>query len=142
MTGPQGIGIKGLHHIAIAVRNLEEASGRYQAEMGLHLSHTEEIPARGVKIAYFPLGGTRLELIEPVNPDTGIARFLSKRGEGIHHLAYAVEDLDRSLDLCRGRGMALIDEKPRLGGEGNLVAFLHPRSTGGVLTELVEQKSS
>jgi len=124
------------------VRDLEEAIGRYQAQLGLSLSRVEELPGAGVRIAYFPLGGTRLELIQPLDPNSGVARFLSKRGEGIHHLAYAVEDLGRSLDLCRRQEMELIDHVPRPGGEGALVAFLHPRSTGGVLTELVEEKAS
>ncbi|MBI3014912.1 MAG: methylmalonyl-CoA epimerase [Candidatus Tectomicrobia bacterium] len=140
MAGSEGIGIKRLHHIGIVVRDLEEAIGRYQARLGLSLSHVEELPGAGVRIAYFPLGGTRLELIQPLDPNSGVARFLSKRGEGMHHLAYAVEDLGRSLDLCRRQEMELIDQVPRPGGEGASVAFLHPRSTGGVLTELIEEK--
>src|SRR3990172_694489 len=142
MALPEGIAIKRLHHIGIVVRDLVEAIGRYQTQLGLSLSHREDLPSSGVRIAYFPLGESCLELIEPLDPNSGIARFLSKRGEGVHHIAYAVENIDRSLELCRLREMDLIDDVPRTGGAGALVAFLHPRSTAGVLTELVAEKGA
>lgn len=121
-------------HIAVAVSSLEEGCALFQSLTGDVCSPVEELPAQGVRVAF--VGS--VELLEPLGPETTVGRFLDRRGPGLHHLAYRVPDLPRTLARLRDAGVELIDHEPRTGARGHQVAFLHPRSTGGVLVELVE----
>jgi methylmalonyl-CoA/ethylmalonyl-CoA epimerase len=125
-----------LAHIGIAVRSLETILPFYRDVLGLGDTPLDD--ADGARIAGLTAGDALVELLEPTLPDSPIAKFLEKRGPGIHHLCFAVPDLDESLARCRKAGLRLIDETPRLGAEGKRIAFLHPSSTGGVLIELTE----
>jgi methylmalonyl-CoA epimerase len=125
-------------HIGIAVNNLDEALRLYHAAMGLPLHGRERVEQDRVEVAFLPVGDTEVELLEPTHPDSPVARFLEKRGEGIHHIAFEVEDIEQAMKAMRDQGFRLIDEQPRPGAGGVRVAFLHPKSTGGVLIELCE----
>jgi len=127
-----------LDHIAIAVKDLECALKPYQEALGLTVSEMEEIPGQQVRIAYLPIGDTEIELLEPTTDDSGVAKFLEKRGEGLHHICLEVDDLKATLARLKAQGMRLIDEEPRDGGKGKRIAFVHPRSMNGVLIELTE----
>lgn len=127
--------IVGVDHIGLAVRSLTDASIFYGDQMGLRLSDPEEVSSQGVRVVFAEAGNTRLELLEPLSDASSIARFLDKRGPGLHHVAYRVTDIEACLSTARTQGLRLIDESPRPGAHGMLVAFLHPSSTGGVLTE-------
>ncbi|MFQ5837743.1 MAG: methylmalonyl-CoA epimerase [Thermoplasmata archaeon] len=129
--------VRKLEHVGIAVRSLEEASAAYEA-LGLDLSSVEEVPGEQVKVAIFSVGETRIELLEPTAEDSAIARFLQKRGEGIHHLAFQVDDLERTCDELEAAGVRLVYEAPRVGEGGSRVNFIHPSSARGVLIELRE----
>ena len=124
-------------HIGIAVRSLDSALRAYAA-IGLRPEATESVQSEGVTVAFLRVGDAHLELLEPLGPDTVIARFLDKRGEGLHHVALAVDDIRASMEQARRNGLAVIDETPRLGARGREVAFVHPKSTGGVLLEFVQ----
>ena len=130
--------IKGLHHVSIVVKNLEDSLKFYEATFGLRAEKVETIPEQGVKAALLPVGGAEIELIEPIDPNTGVAKFLESRGEGVHHLCLEVEDIDRGLAEMEKKGIQLIDKKGRRGLAGK-VGFLHPRSTRGVLIELAQK---
>lgn len=125
------------HHIGVAVERLEPAIDRYRA-LGLVLDHVEEVPAGGVRAAFMNSGGVPVELIEPLGPSSPVARFLARRGEGLHHVAFAVADIPAELVRLEKLGFELVDRAPRPGARGHLVAFLHPRSAHGVLIELVQ----
>ncbi len=125
-------------HIGIAVRNLDEALRLYHDTLGIPLLGRETVESDQVSVAFLPIGDTRVELLEATDPESPVARFIERRGEGVHHLAFEVDDLEKALEVLRDRGFRLIDEKPRLGAGGALVAFVHPRSTSGVLIELCE----
>lgn len=127
-----------IHHIGIATNELEAAASVWDDLLGLPAAHTEEVPGQKVRVCMLPLGESRLELLEPTSPDSPISKFLEKRGGGIHHIAVGVEDIRSALHDLKARGARLIDEEPRAGAGGCLVAFIHPSSTGGVLLELVE----
>ena len=127
-----------LDHIAIAVRDLESALKPYTEALGLTVSKMEEIQGQQVRIAYLPIGDTEIELLEPTTDDSGVAKFLEKRGEGLHHICLEVDDLKATLARLKDQGMRLIDEEPRDGGKGKRIAFVHPRSMNGVLIELTE----
>jgi methylmalonyl-CoA/ethylmalonyl-CoA epimerase len=126
-----------LHHLGIAVRDLEEAVTAWGA-LGLQPSHQEAVPGDRVRVAFLPFRGGRLELLEPLDEASPVARFLERRGPGLHHVAFEVEHLDIVLADLRAQGVRLIDETARPGAHGSRVAFLHPAATGGVLVELVE----
>lgn len=126
----------GLDHVAIAVKDLEQAISFYRDALGLTLSELEEVPEQQVRVAIFGQGAGRLELISPTASQSGVARFLEKRGEGLHHICLEVEDLEAAMASLRERGAPLIDRAPRPGAGGAQVAFLHPQGTGGVLLEL------
>ena len=128
-----------LDHVGIAVRSIAEALPIFQLITGGDGSPIERVADQGVAVAFVGSGDARLELIEPITPEPTVARFLERRGPGLHHLAYAVADLAAALDRLRRAGIRLIDEQPRAGAHGHRVAFLHPASTGGVLIELVER---
>jgi methylmalonyl-CoA/ethylmalonyl-CoA epimerase len=129
-----------LDHVGIATRDLEEGFAVWQDALGLQLNTTEEIPDQGVRVAMLEIGDTHVELLEPLSPDSAVGRFLAKRGPGIHHLAVEVTDIRASLAELKSKGARLIDEEPRLGARGCLVAFIHPASTHGVLLELVQHQ--
>lgn len=129
-----------LDHIGIATRELEEGFAVWRDALGLELSTTEEVPEQGVRVAMLEIGDTHVELLEPLTPDSAVGRFLAKRGPGIHHLAVEVKDIRASLSDLKSRGARLIDEEPRIGARGCLVAFIHPTSTNGVLLELVQHQ--
>ena len=123
-----------LDHIAIAVRSIREAAATFEPVTGCACSPLEELPAQGVNVAF--LGA--LELIEPLSADSSVARFIERKGPGLHHIAYRVPDIRTALAELKTRGFQPIDEEPRAGARGDQVAFLHPKTTGGVLIELVE----
>ena len=128
-----------IEHLGIAVKSLEEAIPYYENILGLKCYSIEEVADQKVKTAFFKVGQTKIELLEPTSPESTIAGFIEKRGEGIHHLAFAVADgVANALAEVEGKGVRLIDKAPRKGAEGLNIAFLHPKSTGGVLTVLCE----
>jgi len=130
-----------LAHIGIAVNDIDESLKLYHEALGLSLHGRETVEKDRVNVAFLPIGDTEIELLEATDPDSPIARFIEKRGEGIHHIAIEVEDIDAALETMRTRGFRLIDETPRSGAGGVRVAFLHPKSTGGVLIELCENRN-
>lgn len=127
-----------IEHIGIAVKNLEESIKYYENVLGLKCYAIEEVVDQKVKTAFFMVGQTKIELLESTSEEGPIAKFIEKKGEGIHHMAFAVENLAGSLKEVEEKGVQLIDKAPRKGAEGLNIAFLHPKSTGGVLTELCE----
>lgn len=137
MTHP--VPVQGLAHAGVAVKSIEEAIPLW-GKLGFRLTDTENLGSMHLKIAYLETGGTVIELLEPTSPDSPVGRFLARRGEGIHHLAYWVADLEAALTHAAAQGLELIDRTPRSGGHGMKVAFLHPRALGGVLVELCERR--
>jgi methylmalonyl-CoA epimerase len=127
-----------LDHVAVAVRDLDVAVERHRALFGVGPSSRETVESQGVEEAMIPTGGSHLQLLAPLGPETPVGRFLERRGEGLHHIAYAVTDIVAALAHLRAEGAELVDEAPRIGGGGRRIAFVHPRSFGGVLVELVE----
>ena len=127
-----------IDHIGIATRGIEESLGFWRDALGLEVKHTETVEEQGVRVAMLPVGEPRVELLEPTHEGSPVAKFLQKRGPGIHHVAVRVEDIRASLARLKAKGARLIDEEPRIGAGGCLVAFVHPQSAGGVLLELVE----
>lgn len=125
-------------HIGIATRSIEEALKFWRDALGLEVMHTETVEEQGVNIAMLPVGEPRVELLEPTGPASPVAKFLEKRGPGLHHVAVRVSDIRASLARLKREGTRLIDEEPRVGAGGCLVAFVHPSASGGVLLELVE----
>ena len=130
--------ISQIEHIGIAVKNLEESIKYYEEVFGLKCYSIEEVKDQKVRTAFFKVGQTKIELLESTEPDGPIGKFIEKKGEGVHHIAFAVEDIQNQLNNVKEKGIQLIDEKPRKGAEGLNIAFLHPKSTHGVLTELCE----
>lgn len=128
-------------HTAIAVKDMDEALVRYCRLLGVEVYERVAVPQQGVEAAFLAIGDTSLELICPTDPQSGVARFLERRGEGLHHVGLLVDDISAELDRLRRDGVELIDEEPRRGAHGS-VAFLHPRGTGGVLIELVQHDSA
>ncbi|MDP8240644.1 MAG: methylmalonyl-CoA epimerase [Candidatus Hatepunaea meridiana] len=126
-----------LDHIGIAVRDLDEATEKYQM-LGITLGDREIVSEQGVQLQMLPGGDCRLELLQPISDDSPIAAFLEKRGEGLHHIALRVNDIRATLTRCKAAGVRLINEEPRAGAGGCLIAFINPKSTGGVLIELVQ----
>jgi len=130
--------IKNINHIAIIVPDLEGALNFWEGALGLTLARTESVPEEGVDVAFLPVGGSNVELLRPTVADTGVARFLEKRGPGIHHMCFEVDDIDATLADLRARDIQLINEQPVAGHGGRKYAFVHPKSTGGVLVELYQ----
>src|SRR5512141_642360 len=124
-----------IEHIGIAVLNLEEAIGFYEKVLGLKCYNIEEVPEQKVRTAFFMVGQTKIELLESTDPEGPVGKFIEKRGEGIHHIAFAVEAIEEKLRFAESSGVRLIDSVPRKGAEGLQIAFLHPKSTFGVLME-------
>ena len=131
-------GLGAIHHVAVVVRDMDAAVRFYHDTLGLALDSVVPIPSDGVRIAFLPVGPSRIELVEPVDASTGVARFLDTRGEGFHHVCFEVPDIAAALARMAAAGVELIDREPRRGAEGP-VAFLHPRSCHGVLVELIEE---
>jgi methylmalonyl-CoA/ethylmalonyl-CoA epimerase len=129
---------KKISHIGIAVENIEAALPFYRDVLGLEFEGTEVVAEQKVKVAFLAIGESRIELLEPTAPDSPVAKFLEKNGPGVHHLAYEVDGLEGRLASLKGEGVRLIDETPRIGAHHTRIAFLHPRASGGVLTELCE----
>jgi len=127
-----------INHIGIAVKNLEDSIPLYRDQLGMEFEGTEEVTEQKVKVAFLKIGESRIELLEPTADDSPIAKFLEKNGEGIHHMAYEVTDIEAALADLKEKGVRLIDEQPRHGAHGSLIAFLHPKATGGVLTEICQ----
>ena len=130
--------VRGLHHVAICVARLDEARLLYGKVLGLPAGPEEYVEDQRVNVVVLDAGGQRIELVEPAAEDSPLAGFLAKRGGGIHHLAWEVADVEAAIEHARAHGLRLIDEVPRPGAHGTRIAFLHPKSTGGVLMELVE----
>ena len=129
-----------IEHIGIAVKDLEATKKYYEEVLGLSCYAIEEVADQHVKTAFFQLGQTKIELLESTSPEGPVARFIEKRGEGIHHIAFAVEGIQEKLEKVAKKGIQLIDSQPRKGAEGFNIAFLHPKSTFGVLTEFCEKE--
>jgi methylmalonyl-CoA/ethylmalonyl-CoA epimerase len=133
--------ISHIEHIGIAVKNLESSIRFYEEILGLKCYGIEEVKDQKVRTAFFQVGQTKIELLESTHPEGPIAKFIEKKGEGIHHIAFATETIEKQLEELKEKGIQLIDEKPRKGAEGLDIAFLHPKSTLGVLIELCENKN-
>ncbi len=127
-----------LDHVAIAVHDLDAAIEAHRRQYGVEPAHREVVESQGVEEAMLALGGSYVQLLRPLGPDTPVGRFLERRGEGLHHIAYAVADIDEALAHLEGRGVELIDREARPGGRGARIAFVHPRAFAGTLVELVE----
>lgn len=127
-----------IDHIGVAVDDIDAAIELYGDSFEMELAHRETVESQGVEAALLDVGDGHVELLRPLGPDTPVGRFMAKNGEGLHHVAYAVDDIDSALEKIAAAGLQLIDSKPRVGIRDSRVAFLHPRSTGGVLTEIVE----
>ena len=132
--------VRKVDHIGVAVSNLEEALKIYTDVLGLKLHGTEVVEEQKVRVAFMPVGDTEIELLESTDPEGPIAKVNEKRGEGIQHIAFRADDIEEALKQMRRKGVRLIDEKPRYGAGGARIAFLHPKSTGGVLVELCERE--
>ena len=130
-----------IEHIGIAVQDLDSAIRLYEEVFGLKCYNVEEVPEQKVKTAFFMVGGTKIELLQSTDSEGPIGKFIEKKGEGIHHLAFAVNGLEEKLHSVSAAGVQLIDRSPRRGAEGLDIAFLHPKSTNGVLIELCENKN-
>jgi methylmalonyl-CoA/ethylmalonyl-CoA epimerase len=130
-----------IEHIGIAVSNLTAAIDLYEKLFGLKCYNIEEVPDQKVKTAFFKVGETKIELLESTDPESSIGKFIATRGEGIHHIAFAVNDIEKQLKHAEEIGIRLIDARPRKGAEGLDIAFLHPKSTSGVLIEICEDKN-
>lgn len=133
--------LKHIEHIGIAVKNLSDAINFYENVLGLKCYKIEEVPEQKVKTAFLMIGQTKIELLESTEIDGPIGKFIEKKGEGVHHIAYAVDDLQNSLSELQSKGIQLIDKEPRGGADNMMIAFLHPKSTNGVLIELCQKKS-
>jgi len=131
---------KKISHIAIAVKNIDDALVRYTQVLGMTAKPVEQVPEQKVKTAMLPVGEGRLELVQGTDKDSPVAKFIESHGEGIHHIALEVDDIHDALTVLKFAGLQLIDEKPRIGAEGAKIAFIHPKSLNGVLLELIETK--
>jgi len=127
-----------IEHIGIAVKNLDEQIKYYEEVLGLKCYSVEEVPEQKVKTAFFMVGQTKIELLESTDPEGPVGKFVTNKGEGVHHIAYAVDSVQPMIDGIASKGIQLIDKTPRKGAEGLNIAFLHPKSTFGVLTEICE----
>jgi methylmalonyl-CoA/ethylmalonyl-CoA epimerase len=131
-----------IDHIGVATDDLEGALALYEQTLGMPLAHRETVESQGVEAALLDVGDGHVELLQPLGPDTPIGKYLEKRGPGLHHVAYAVGDIEEVMDNLKDAGLELIDDEPRIGIRDSRVAFVHPRSTGGVLTEIVQPAES
>lgn len=130
--------IKRIDHIGILVEDIDTSVGFWRDALGLELDHISNVPAEGASVAFFPTGGSEIELVQPTAPDTGLARALEKRGPGVHHICLEVDDIEGMLADLKEKGVQLINEQPRISEDGKKYAFIHPKSGYGVLVELYE----
>jgi len=136
------MGLVGIHHIGVAVRSLDEALRFFSGVLGLEVERTVVVEEQGMRAAWLNVGGVRLELMEPLGPEGPVAKFLSKRGEGVHHVAFLVDDMEEVMGALRRAGAVLVYDEPRISHDGSRYNFVHPKSAHGVLVELREEKSS
>ena len=129
-----------LEHIGIAVKNLDSANKLFSRLLGRDNYKIEEVSSEGVRTSFFEIGGVKIELLEATTPESPIAKFIDKKGEGIHHLAFEVSDIDKSLKNYESQGFQLINASPKAGADNKIIAFLHPKSTNGVLVELCQER--
>jgi methylmalonyl-CoA/ethylmalonyl-CoA epimerase len=127
-----------IDHVGVAVSDLDAAAALYEGTFGMPLTHRETVESQGVEAALLDVGEGHVELLQPLDAETVVGKFIERRGEGLHHVAYAVDDIDATLEQLKGSGVELIDERARVGIRGSRVAFLQPKATGSVLTEIVE----
>jgi methylmalonyl-CoA/ethylmalonyl-CoA epimerase len=127
-----------IDHVGVAVEDLDQAVALYAERLSMPVQHRETVEEQGVEAVLLGVGESHVELLQPLGPETAVGRFLERNGPGLHHVAYGTDDIDSALDAVRAAGLRLIDERPRTGIRNSRVAFVHPKSTGGVLTELVE----
>jgi len=130
--------LSAIDHVGVAVENIDAALKVYRDQLGMPLVHRETVSEQGVDAALLDVGDGHIELMQPLGPETAVGKFLSRRGPGLHHVAYRVASVEDTLAACAAAGIRLIDEQPRIGIRGSRVAFLHPTATGGVLTEIVQ----
>jgi methylmalonyl-CoA/ethylmalonyl-CoA epimerase len=130
--------LSAIDHVGVAVESIDAALELYRDKLGMPLVHRETVTEQGVDAALLDVGDGHVELLQPLGPETAVGKFLSRRGPGLHHVAYRVASVQETLEACAAAGMRLIDEQPRMGIRGSRVAFLHPAATGGVLTEIVQ----
>ncbi len=130
---------KKINHIGIAVRDIDEAARFYTEALGLQLGGIEEVPDQKVRVAFLPVGEVRIELVQPTSPDSPVAKFLEKNGPGFHHIAYEVDDVAAEVERLKAQGVRMVDQEPRKGAHNTRIAFVHPKASGGVLTELVQE---
>jgi methylmalonyl-CoA/ethylmalonyl-CoA epimerase len=130
--------MKKIEHIGIAVKNLEASNTLYKKLLGVSHYKIEDVTTEGVKTSFFKVGESKIELLQATNPNSPIAKFIAKRGEGVHHLAFAVEDIEKEIERLKSEGFELIDDIPKQGADHKKIAFLHPKSSGGVLIELCQ----
>jgi methylmalonyl-CoA epimerase len=131
-----------IDHVGVAVEDIDSALAVYRDALGMPLVHRETIAEQGVDAALLDVGDGHIELLQPLGPETAVGKFLARRGPGLHHVAYRVSDVEETLTALASAGMRLIDERPRIGIRGSLVAFVHPASTAGVLTEIVQPRDN
>ncbi len=127
-----------INHVALAVNDIDKSLAFWRDALGLELDELREVPAEAAQIAFLPVGDSKIELVRPTRDDSGLAKYLAKRGEGMHHLCLETDDIEAMLAQLREKGVRLINESPRRGADGKLYAFIHPESTGGVLVELYQ----
>lgn len=132
--------IKKIEHLGIAVDNIQESLKVYEALLGTNCYKLEEVESEGVKTAFLQIGESKIELLEATNPDSPIAKFLSKKGKGIHHIAFDTDDIEKDLERLKKQGFELIHQSPKDGADNKKIAFLHPKSTDGILVELCQEK--
>ena len=133
--------LRKIEHVALAVADLDRAIEHYRSVWGLEVAHRERVDDQGVEEAMLPLGESYLQLLHPTHEESTVAKFIERRGEGLHHIAYEVDDLRAALAHMKEEGATLIDEEPRRGGRGHMVAFVHPKGNHGVLVELIQSPS-
>jgi methylmalonyl-CoA epimerase len=134
--------LEAIDHVGVAVEDIDAALALFRETLGMPLVHRETVTEQGVDAALLDVGDGHIELLQPLGPDTAVGKFLARRGSGLHHVAYRVKDVEDTLSKLAGAGVRLIDERPRTGIRGSRVAFLHPSSTGGVLTEIVQPREA
>lgn len=130
--------IKAIHHVAVVVEDMEKSLAFWRGALGIELHELRDVPAEKSQVAFLPLAGAEVELVMPTADDSGIAKYLAKRGPGMHHLCLEVDDIESMLAQLKAKGVRLINEEPRAGADGKRYAFIHPESTGGVLVELYQ----
>ncbi len=130
--------VKQINHVAIVVEDMEKSLGFWRDALGLELHELRDVPTEMSRVAFMPLAGSEIELVQPTSDDSGIAKYLAKRGPGMHHVCLEVDDIDGMMQMLKAKGIALINEEARVAADGKKYAFIHPKSTGGVLVELYQ----